>query len=112
MAWESFQLLTLTFDPFFSVKWGRLTAKALYLSYYLPPAAKGHSREIIKRLLYVHACVRVCVSLSCFNINLNFSFIYKDIFSKFAVNVYGFENVFVENFGLILKNKMATIANF
>ena len=26
-----FQLLTLTFDPFFSVKWGHLIAKALHL---------------------------------------------------------------------------------
>ena len=29
-----FQLLTLTFDPFFSVKWGHLTTKALYLPYF------------------------------------------------------------------------------
>ena len=26
-----FQLLTLTFDPIFSVKWGRLTTQGLYL---------------------------------------------------------------------------------
>ena len=26
-----FQLLTLTFDPFFNVKWGHLSTKALYL---------------------------------------------------------------------------------
>ena len=26
-----FQLLTFTFDPFFNVKWGYLTTKALYL---------------------------------------------------------------------------------
>ena len=49
---------------------------------------------------YVHACVR----LSRFYINLNISFIYKDIF-KFAGNVMA-ENMSVQNFGLILKNKI------
>ena len=39
------------------------------------------------------------------------SFIYKDIVTKFAGNVYGYENLAVQNFSLILKNKMATIAN-
>ena len=29
-----FQLLTLTFDLFFSVKWDNLTTKALYLPYF------------------------------------------------------------------------------
>ena len=29
-----FQLLTFTFDPFFNVKWGYLTAKALYLFWF------------------------------------------------------------------------------
>ena len=39
------------------------------------------------------------------------SFINKDIFIKFAGNVYGYENLSVQNFGLILKNKMDAIAN-
>ena len=39
-AGNLFQWLTLTFDPFFSVKWGNLTTKALYLpqcSYFTDP---------------------------------------------------------------------------
>ena len=51
------------------------------------------------------------VRSSCFYINLNISFIYKDIFTKFAGNVYGYENLSVQTFGFILKNEMATIAN-
>ena len=39
---------------------------------------------------------------------LNISFIYEDIFTKFAGNVYGYENLSLKNFSLILKN---TIAN-
>ena len=70
---------------------------------YLPPAAEGRSREIIKRLLSVRS--------SRFCININISFISEDIFTKFAGNVYGYENLSLQNFGLILKNKMATIAN-
>ena len=42
----------------------------------------------------------------------NISFIYKDIFIKFARNVYGYENMSVKNFGLILKSTMAAIANY
>ena len=52
-------------------------------NYYLPPAAEGHGREIIKRL------PSVCSSRFC--INLNISFIYEDIFTKFAGNVYGYK---------------------
>ena len=55
--------------------------------------------------------VHECVCPSLFYINLNISFIYKDIFTEFAGNVYGYENLSVQNFGLILKNKMAAIAN-
>ena len=43
--------------------------------------------------------------------HVNVSFIYKDIFTKFAGNVYGYENISVQSFGLILKNKMATVAD-
>ena len=38
--------------------------------------------------------------------------VYKDIFTKFTGNVYGYENMSVQNFGLILKNKMAAITDF
>ena len=79
--------------------------------YYLPPVAEGRGREIIKRLQYVHMCVRLCIHSSRFCINLNISFIYKDIFTKFAGSVYGYENLSLQNFSLIWKNKMAAIAN-
>ena len=71
----------------------------------LSPASRG--REIIKRLPYVHPSV--CLSRFC--INLNISFIYEDIFTKFAGNVYGYENLSLKNFSLILKKKVAAIAN-
>ena len=51
------------------------------------------------------------VRSSRFCINLDISFIYEDIFTKFAGNVYCYENLFLKNFSLILKNKMAAIAN-
>ena len=62
----------------------------------------------------VRPSVRVCASIrsSRFCINLNISFNYKDIFTKFAGNVYGYENLSLQNFSLILKNKMAAIANW
>ena len=76
----------------------------LIICYYLPPAAEGRGWEIIKRLPSVRRSSRFCI-------NLNVSFIYKDIFTKFARNVYGYENLSMQNFSLILKNKMAAIAN-
>ena len=76
--------------------------------YYLPPAAEGRGWEIIKRLPYVRLSVRPFVT---FLHKLNISFIYKDISTKFAGNVYGYENLSLQNFRLILKNKMAAIAN-
>ena len=87
-----------------------LLSISVFLSFYLPPVAKGRDQEIIKCLPYM--CVHACIRLSCFYINLNISFIfYKDIFTKFVENVYGYENLSVHNFGLILKNKMTAIAN-
>ena len=63
----------------------------------------------------VRACmsayVRPSVRSSCFCINFNISFINEDIFTKFARNVYGDENLSLKNFSLILKIKMATLAN-
>ena len=49
-------------------------------------------------MAFVHASV--CYVLH----KLNISFICKDIFTKFAGNVYGYENLPVHNFGHILEN--------
>ena len=57
-------------------------------------------------------CVYACVCFSYFLINLYITFIYEDIFTKFAENVYGCENMSVTNVVLILKNNMAAIARF
>ena len=70
----------------------------LGITFCLPREAEAYGREIIKRLPYVHPCVRACVRSSCFCINLNISFIYKDIFTKFAGNVYAYENLSLQNF--------------
>ena len=43
--------------------------------------------------MYMCLCIHPCVRLSGFNINLNISFNYKDIFIKFAGNVYGYKNL-------------------
>ena len=81
-----------------------LVASAYKISqhYYLPPAAEGRGRSIIKR--------RPSVRSSRFCINCHISFIYEDIFTKFTENVYGYENLSLKNCSLILKNKMAAIA--
>ena len=72
----------------------------------------GCGREIVNPFhTCVCLCIRPCVRLSGFNINLNISLIYKDIFIKFAGNVYGYANLSLQNFGLILIDKMAAIAN-
>ena len=84
--------------------------KSSYFNFILS-AAEGRGWEFIKRLPYECACVCESVHSSRFYINLSISFIYKDIFTKFAGNVYGYENLSVQNFNLILKNKMAAIAN-
>ena len=84
---------TATFETYFYHKDIQIDG-----TYYLPPAAEGRGREIIKRLPYVCMSVCACIHLSCFCINLNISFIYKDIFTKFAGNVYGYENLSVQNF--------------
>ena len=59
-------------------------SKHTRMSYYLLPAAEGRGREIIKCLPYVR------VRPSRFRINLNILFIYEDILTKFAGNVYGY----------------------
>ena len=55
--------------------------------------------------------IRASVRSSRFCVNLNISIIYKDIFTKFAGNVYGYENLSLQNFSLILKKQNGTIAN-
>ena len=88
--------------------WAKNETAILFLCIqeFLSPAS-GRSRDIIKCLPYMHVSIRQ----SHFYINLNISFICKDIFTKFEGKVYGYENMYVKNFGLILKNKMAVIAN-
>ena len=66
----------------------------IFIFFYLPPAAEGRGQEIIKCLPYV----RLSVRLSRFCINLNISFIYEYIFTKFAGNVYGYENLSLKKF--------------
>ena len=70
--------------------------------------SESHGQEIVKCLLYV----RGSIHSSGFYIDLNISFIYKNIFTKFAGNVYGYKNLSVQNFRLFLKNQMAAIANY
>ena len=59
-------------------------------------------------------CASVCPCMRPFfshcYINLNVSFMYKYIFTKFTGNVYGSEDMSVQNLGIILK-KIAAIAN-
>ena len=54
---------------------------------------------------FVRECIHPSLCLSYLYINLYISFIYKDIFTEFARDVYGCKNLSVQNFGLILKIK-------
>ena len=45
---------------------------------------------------YVQVCVRACVHLPHFCTNHYIAFIYGDIFTNFAENVYGYENMSVK----------------
>ena len=76
----------------------------LQLHFYLPPA-KGQGWEIMKSLLCACMCVCACVLLTQFYLNVYVSFIYENIFSRFAGNVYSCENMFAKNFILILKKQ-------
>ena len=51
----------------------------------------------------IHVSVCVSVRSSRFYINLNISFSYKDNFTKFAGNVYGYKKLSLQNFGLFEK---------
>ena len=104
-----FQVLNLTFDPCFKVKWGRHIKTSLFLSYFWCYGFRlyrqtmkniGCGREIVNAFhTRVCLCIRPCICLSGFNIHLNISFIYKDIFIKLAGNVYGYKNLSLQNFG-------------
>ena len=87
---------------------GAIAPMLLQLYFYLPPAKAGVG-EIMKHHLYV--CVHACVRLSHFYINLHVSFIYQDIFTKFAENVYVCENMSIKKFCHHFKNNIATMAN-
>ena len=63
-----------------------------------------YNQEIIK-------CLSSVRSFVTFLHKLNLSFICKDIFTKFAGNVYRYKNLSMHNFSHIFKNKMAAIAN-
>ena len=78
---------------------------------YLSPACSRRPLLGDYKMPSVHACVHLSVRLTRFCINFNVSFLYKDIFTKFAGNAYDYENMSLQNFSLILKNKMAAIAN-
>ena len=92
--------------PYFKVTLNSHVLKG-YIEFTLLSPACGRGWEIIKRL----PSLRPSVRSSRFCINLNISFIYKDISTKFAGNVYGYGNLSLQHFSLILKNKMAAIAN-
>ena len=79
----------------------------LQLDFY-PPLAKAGVGMIMKCLPCMHACMFAFV---IFLINLYIAFIYENVFTKFAENVYGCKNMSVTNFVLILKNNMAAIAD-
>ena len=70
----------------------------------------GQSQWEIRIHLLCVCAVLACVGLSHFYINLYVSFISEDIFTRFAENVYGCENMSVKHFALVLKRKMAAIA--
>ena len=61
---------------------------------------------------FVCLCVCACMcTLSHFKIKLYILFSYEYIFTKFAENVYGCENMSVKNDFTSLKKNMAAIAN-
>ena len=63
----------------------------------------------MKTCLCKRLCICPCIRLSGFNINLNISFIYKDIFITFAGNVYGYENLSLQKVWPHFEKQMAAI---
>ena len=82
----------------------------LSLRTFLSPACSRRPWSGDYKTPSVRLSIRLCVRWSHFYTNLNILLIYNNIFTKFAGNVYGYENLSVQNDGLILKNKMAVIA--
>ena len=104
-------MLNLIFDPCFKVKCGHHTKTSLFLPYYWccgfrfrqTMKSKGSGREIVNAFhtyvcLCICLCIRLCVRWSGFNINLNISFNYKDIFIKFTGNVLWLQKPVSANF--------------
>ena len=85
----------------------------LQFNFYLLPAKTGVGDYEMPSVQGGWGCmgVHACLHLSHLYINLYISFIYEYIFTEFAENVYGYENMSVKKFVLILKNNMAAIAN-
>ena len=67
-----------------------------------------------KKMTFYNQEIIKCFSSVCLFVmflhKLNISFICKNIFTKFAGNVYGYKNLSVHNFGYILENNIAAIA--
>ena len=74
------------------------------IHFYLPPAATG--RMIIKRLSYLRLSIH-----HIFYINLNISFIYKNILTKFEGMFMAMKTCLCKILASFGKNKMAAIAN-
>ena len=74
------------------------------------PWSRDYKTPSVRACVHEYVRASVCPFVT-FYINLNISFICKDIFTKFAGDIYGYKNLCVQNFGLILKNKMAAIAH-
>ena len=77
--------------------------------YYLPPAAEGHVWEIIKCLPYMRESVRPSVRHVFAQTLISHSFI--KISSPNMQGMVKAMKTYLQNFSLILKNKMAAIAN-
>ena len=70
----------------------------LQLDFYSPLAkATLGDYEMPSLCVWVDGCACMCVS-SHFKVKLYIVFIYEDIFTKFAENVYGCENMSVKKF--------------
>ena len=90
-----FQLRTFTFTPFFNVKWGYLTTKALYLLYIsiIDDPKEGDNQCGGDCVIY-----SVCLSVILFVCKKN-SKSYGQILMKFSENVYNDTRKTRFNFG-------------
>ena len=73
----------------------------LQLEFNLPRAKAGVGNC---EMLSVHVCVRACGVKACVHLShfkssfISILFSYEDIFTKFAENVYGYEDMSVKNY--------------